>query len=557
MKTKFQGLFAVFFLITTIAVLAVPVPVTFTVDMSGVAGFNPATDIVDVRGTFNNWAGYDSPGGLQLFPSTNPNILTNTYDITDPVGTVEYYKFARNRTFELQGLGNRPFTLQSGAQMLPVVYYNDQPASPSATTNSIRFQVSLATQVTAGNFNPTNDSVSVAGTFQSPMQWVAEVFQLTNSGNNLYIGTFTNDGNYEGTYEEYKFIITHTNYLGYPTYDVWESINNRWFILTNGEILPPVPFNNQGNVVPVTFQVDLGIQATNANRLNPSDVVECKGSFNGWLGGFQLTNNLGGTSPYLFSGTTYIFDNPGTTEYYKFTVNGGYSSLGWESPASSATLDRQFTLTTNAQQVLPSVLWSDWTASDVLPADTVVTFQVSMTNAVRSDGTNFDPANDSVYLNGDWMPWWSWGDTNTASKFLMTNNPVGSGVYSYSLTFSNGYSVPITYKYSINGNDNEAAFTTNHLRYIRTLGNYALPLDTFGNQEHETSFGNLGIAPPSGGKAKITWLGRPGVHLQSANNLAGSIVWQDLTNTVTNTDGTSQTNYPVSSGQKFFRLIKP
>ena len=200
-----------------------------------------------------------------------------------------------------------------------------------------------------------------------------------------------------------------------------------------------------------------------------------------------MTNNLGGTRPYLFSGTTYIFDNPGTFEYYKFTVNGGFSGLGWESPASADTLNRSFTLPASATN-LPIVSWSDWIASDVLSADTAVTFQVSMTNAVGSDGHVFNPNNgDNVYLNGDWIPWWIWGlDVSQIPQFQMINNPVGSGVYSLSLTFPKGYSVPITYKYSINGLDDEAAFATNHLRYIRAVGNYALPLDTFGNQLHET-----------------------------------------------------------------------
>ena len=297
----------------------------------------------------------------------------------------------------------------------------------------------------------------------------------------------------------------------------------------------------------------MGIQ-TAAGRFTPgSDIVECKGTFNGWQGGFVLTNDPTGANPNLFSGTTYIFDNPGTVEFYKFTVDGGYSGLGWESPASCNTLDRSFTETASPQ-TLPSVLWSDWKASDVLPATTTVTFQVNMTNAIGADGHVFNPDfpdYDLVYLNGDWMPWWSWGAPPL--EMIMTNYPPGSMIYVISQTFNQGNSVPLTYKYSINGLDNEAAFATNHLRYIRTTGSYSLPLDTFGSQLHEASFGSLKIGQPSGGHAPISWLGRPGVHLQTATNLAASVLWQDLPAT----DGMSQTNYPVSPGQNFFRLINP
>jgi hypothetical protein len=516
---------------------ALAVPVTFRVDMSGATGFNSVLDVVDVRGTFNGWS-----GGSNLISTANPNILTNTFEIGDPAGTVEHHKFTWNSNFELQGIGDRPFTLGSTAQTLPLVYFSDLPPAISATTNSITFRVSMSAQVTVGNFDPTNDTVSVAGTFQRPAQWTSQIFQLTNSGGNLYIGTFTNDGNYPGTYEEFKFIITHFGN------DTWEYINNRTFILTNNGVLPIVYFNDIGNATPVTFQVDMSVQAAGGRFVNGADVVECKGSFNGWLGGFVLTNDPAINSN-LFKGTLFIFENPGTTEYYRFTVNGGFSGLGWETPASTDGTNRSFMVTTNAL-TLPVVLWSDWTSSDLLPAMTVVTFQVNMTNAVGADAHVFDSNFDTVYLNGDWIPWWSWN--SPPPEFQMTNNPVGSEIYTISLAFPPGFSVPLTYKYSINGGDNEAGFGINHLRYVRSTGVYSLPMDTFGSQLHEQSFGNLQMGKPTAGKSLISWLGRPGVWLQKNTNLT-STSWQNLPAT----DGLSSTNYPISAAREFFRLVKP
>ena len=92
--------------------------------------------------------------------------------------------------------------------------------------------------------------------------------QLTAAGNNVFTGTF-NDGNYEGTYEEFKFIITRYGL------DTWESINNRSFFVTNHEVLPIVYFGGAGTTVPVTFQVDMSGVA----GFNPSDLVDVKPFF--------------------------------------------------------------------------------------------------------------------------------------------------------------------------------------------------------------------------------------------------------------------------------------
>ena len=134
----------------------------------------------------------------------------------------------------------------------------------------------------------------------------------------------------------------------------------------------------------------------------------------------------------------------------------------------------------------------------------------------------------------------------------MVNNPLGSEIYTLQLPIPAGYPVMVTYKYSINGNDDEAGFATNHVRYIRSTGTYAMPLDKFGSAIQEPSFGNLAIGAKSGSNVPITWLGRPGVHLQTKTNLTAG-AWVDLSGT----DAQSATNYPVGSGASYFRLINP
>ena len=127
-----------------------------------------------------------------------------------------------------------------------------------------------------------------------------------------------------------------------------------------------------------------------------------------------------------------------------------------------------------------------------------------------------------------------------------------------------GNPLPITYKYSIAGADNEAGGGLNHIRYIRTLGNYTLATDTFGNQHGEPSWGQLAIGQPVSGHAQVSWLGLPGVNLQTKTNLTSG-TWVNLTATdgatwssgFSGTNGfVSTTNYPTS-GQTYLRLVQP
>jgi hypothetical protein len=133
----------------------------------------------------------------------------------------------------------------------------------------------------------------------------------------------------------------------------------------------------------------------------------------------------------------------------------------------------------------------------------------------------------------------------------MTNNPVGSESYSLTLHLLKGSPVRIEYKYGIGGFDNEAAGGNNHVRFVRTTPAYDMPLDRFGTMGAEQSFGNLAVGALAAGQLPITWLGRPGVYLQSSPDVGTS--WQ----THSGTSGTSSTNWPATGGSQFFRLVKP
>jgi len=364
--------------------IASAIPVTFQVDLGpqiSSGNFNSANgDVIEVRGSINGWY-----GGSILTNVPGTSLYQNTWmDTTDPVGGLLQYKYfiahAGNDSdptgYEVLA-NNRTFPLTGNSVILPLAYYNDQAPSSGGARNTVTFRVDMSLPIALGTFQPASgDIVSAAGTFQSPNQWASQVFPLTASGvGNIYVGTYANDGNYPSSLEEYKFVITSGGS------DNWETLPNREFTLTNGEVLPVVYFNNQA---------------------------------------------------------------PGNS----------------------------------------------------LLQGTSVTFTVNMTNAVDIFGNPFDPARDLVMIDGDFTsPQWPVmshaGDPSISSDYqnnVLQQSPSGSLLYSGTFNVPAGNPVQVTYKYgiyhnagSVNTNvDNEAVFGQNHSRFIRSGGSYNFPVDTFG-----------------------------------------------------------------------------
>ena len=220
-----------------------------------------------------------------------------------------------------------------------------------------------------------------------------------------------------------------------------------------------VYFNNDsGSMVPVTFQVDMTAAVLSRSFIPDSYYVEARGSFQSptaWTGGFTLTNDPAASNKNLYSGTYLIAQAAGSRIDYKFYALG---TLTWESPASTGGGNRSFTLAATAQTLTP-VYFNDVSPSDLLGEDTLVTFQVNMTNAQAiawnlNPSFVFNPTTDSVYLNGAFIPWWNWSIDFPNADWKLTNAP-GVQVYSIAVPFLKGSPVGISYKYGINGGDNK------------------------------------------------------------------------------------------------------
>ncbi len=538
--------------------------VTFSVDMATNilnGSFIPASDHVSARGSFN---GYSE---LQLAQQGSSTVYTNTAnDTTDANGTTLQYKFysSNGSTWESLATGqNRAALLptNSGASLvLPTPFFNDGGA---AVANNITFQVDVAQQIALGNFDPaTTDQVVVRGIFNG---WSGNATALTLDTSihrtnqfglvttNVYTGTHPVTSS-PAAMQAFKYVIART---GGDQWDSPSSANqdgggNRYFANV-AQALPLVNFSDApfAPLAKVTFSVDMSAVLISDAGYDPATVT-VNGDFNGWSSGIACTNNPIAANTNIYTSTA-ITAGAGSTINYQFRYVSSGNTVYDNAPGGG---NRQFVVPNVTSTNVPPVFFKNVLLSDLLNVDTTVLFSVNMTNAVGNEqpGHVFDSANDLVYINGDFSGWVAWNPISLAGAGLTcTNNPPGSLVYSYEKTFLKGQSRSVTYKYSINGADDEAGFGQNHGRYIRsTNGVYAMPLDTFGAMYVEPKFGNLAIGRVSGGSFPITWLGYPNVNLQKRSSLTSG-VWQDVAGTTAG----SSTNWPNSGGTQFFRLIQP
>lgn len=562
-------------LLGAIAMASADTHVTFQVDMTAQTGsvFNPGSgDHVYASGTFNGWSASTL---LTNNPSAaNTNIYTATVDDTsDANGGAMDYKYVINSSYEntLDGNNRCAFlpTTSGSSLTLDLCTFADV---GNPITNNIIFQVDMAQQINIGVFHPGSTGIYAQGSFEG---W-NDSFPLTNdptiirtnqfglTSSNVYVGTYSWVAPIGGT-AQYKFVLNNggDSYES-PAKGDPDNNNNRFFDQpgTNTNLVLPIVFFNDQPYAPlvtnaVTFQVDMSAQVLSGSFNPASAQVSVNGQFNNWSFGVDvLTNNPNASNPNLYTGIVLFTNGVGTpqSEQYKFVDNGGnYESLSPSTPQLGG--NRFFTLADTAtptNATLPVAFFSDLFPSDLLPADTIVQFSVNMSNAMQfPSGPAFAEGSDSVYVNGDFIGWAPW---SAALPQLAEGPPLiyQSDTNNSFFFFKKGSALVVNYKYSIDGSDNEARVNANHTRYIRSTGFYAMPTDTFGSVQAEQSFGNLAIGKPSGGQVPITWLGRPGVHLQVSSNLS-SHVWVDHPET----DSLSATNYPVGTTSLFFRLVHP
>jgi hypothetical protein len=550
------------------------VPVTFQVNMGyqiSLGAFNPATDQVTVHGSFTTSWGPSAP----MTPSGgDPNVYQVTIDIGSAAGTIEEYKY-------VIGAGgwendpNRYLTVPASAQTLGVAYYNNQWAGGPDV--SVQFSVNMSAQIGAGNFDPVNDTVQARGGFNG---WSA-LELAPNPGNPaIYEGSWTSGATAPGAQVQYKFTFV----KGATT--TWESRGNvpygndhnrLYTMATTNQTLPTVYFGDVSGYpikAAAFFEVNVQARILTGGFDPATDQVWVRGNAMGWGSpeesqGFQLFPDPSRPGSYT---NTYKMESrlTGQAMEYKHTLwrtnttGGGYTTV-WEDGSnkvlvwdgSEPTIDGGYHLRTS------SGLFNGQSASDFLSADTVVTFRVNMAGAVGVGGTPvFNPnAPDYMFvaINGSFISggWWTWNGGPPYEFYMLDDGAshgdavAGDMIFTDQFTFPKGSPVRVQYKYGINGEDNEAAPMNDHVRYIRAVGTYVMPIDTFGVMTQEADPGSLAIAKNSATQVTITWNGRPGVRLQATASLTGG-TWAD----VPGTDGASSSVQTIGSGNLFYRLTK-
>lgn len=398
-------------------------------------------------------------------------------------------------------------------------------------------------------------------------------FRSSGTWNDLIIGTtFENGGN--------NITFSTTNSPQTVKFQL-DLSKGRWVV---GD-LAPAPVTNQ-----VVFAVDMSTQRLLGAFDPATDTAYVSGAFNGWPGtgggALVLTNYPpynGGSNTNIYYATNIFIGLPNTfASDYKFTDNNPALSgqSGYEPRPTNRGL---FLLATNGVLILPVVSFGDVLSSDFLTVDTLVTFSLNMSNAQSISRTVVDPGvstnvyppvafdgSQTVYINGDFLDN-GWGNPWTPIHLVqMTENPLGSFIYTYTHLVKAGHQLQMHYKYSFDDNgplDDEAPAFQDHSRFIRitATGSYTNALDTFGNQYVEPSFGKLSVSPASPGMVQLKWLGRPGVYVQTSTNLAGAswVNHQETDGTnwtagIMSTNGfLSVSNWPAAGGNQFFRLVKP
>lgn len=548
--------------------------VTFSVDMgTNIANgtFDPTADTAAVAGSFNNWS------QLELVEEGSTTVYTNTVnDTSDANGGVLGYKFYTSNTSggeTTADFNNRAAVLPtaSGASLiLPTPFYGDDGAP---ITNAVTFQVDMSQQINIGAFTIGSSTLTVNGNFNGwsgqALTWTPSILVTNQYGlvtSNVYTGTFSISASPNAAMD-YKY-VENNNYEGTPK--VPDGGNNRFFTMpATAETIPTVFFNDApyAPVSQVIFSVDMSAQLYYGNW-TPSDGVFCAGINGDWNNDTvnTMTNNPGASNTNIYYATYTLGE--GSTSQYKFTYNGTSGTV-YESPSSTGGNNRSYTVPDATNVDVPTAYFSDLSIDDLLTTNILVTFSVDMSNAVEYGSSyTFNPSVDTVYVNGTWVGWAAWNPIALANYELTNTEPSNPNNYIYSGQFlvPKGNSIPITYKYSMDGSDNEAASGDNHVRYVRTTatGAYVFPTDTFGNQYDEPSFGELTAEPAAAGNLQLTWLGAPNVQVQTSSNLlSGPWVSQPQTSGAVSSAGTnsvnglvSTNNWPTTGGNTFFRLIQ-
>ncbi|HEX7862229.1 MAG TPA: carbohydrate-binding module family 20 domain-containing protein [Verrucomicrobiae bacterium] len=213
--------------------------------------------------------------------------------------------------------------------------------------------------------------------------------------------------------------------------------------------------------VPVTFQIDLGPRINLGEFDQISDIIEVRGDFTDWNGGFQLTNST--ANPTIYTGTRDIAGPTGTNVLFKFVQSRG-DLVTWENdPNRSISLPADAT-------TLPVFYFNNVWEGAPIP----VTFQVNM--ATQQAAGAFVPSEgDFVEVRGSFQGW--------TGGFQLSPSATNPDIYEGTAEVPDAPGARVEYKFVINKASTAAVNWENdpNRAFTQTAEPQTLPVVYFNN----------------------------------------------------------------------------
>ena len=196
----------------------------------------------------------------------------------------------------------------------------------------------------------------------------------------------------------------------------------------------------------VTFSVDMGTNIANGTFTPGTSLIEARGTFNSWSGGFALVQQ--GTSTVYTNTFNDTSDANGTMVKYKFVQDNNYENI-----TSGGNRSVKLPATSGASLILPTPIYNDSGAA----TDASVTFQVDLSQQIALN--NFTPGTDQIVVRGNFNGWSGNGTVLTNNATLLRTNQYGlvtHNVYAGTYTITASPAAPQSFKYVIarSGGDN-------------------------------------------------------------------------------------------------------
>ncbi len=497
------------------------VNVTFQVDMSVQAAkgaFNPASDGVSVRGSFNDW------GETAMTDDDGDSVYVATVEIAAN-SSQEYKFFHSGNGGTWEDGANKTLDVGAADTTLAVAFFNGE-EMPSGNPASVTFNVDMRIPIRKGDLDPSNDTVRVAGSFNG---WSTSANDMTDDdGDSTY--TVTVDTINSAQLIKFKFIFV----SGSSGAVTWETISDRSYWVVDGaqefsafwdDIDPDVQLAD-GNI---TFTVDMSVMSEVGIYDNAADSLQVRGGFNGWSDAepdksLMQQNFLNPDEWFL---TVPFVQTPvGSEQNWKFFVKKADPNTiwtdGWERPFSQGGGNRDVNFEGGDQNLDP--LYYD----DVLPNFVIeagksveITLSVDMTAAADPNvqPLPFDKNTDTVYVvfeQPSFVFSQGWVDTDEM-RVLSLSDDDGDMVYTGTLVINGPSWNGIEYRYAYSSPTNgwiaePAGFGdfAYRVRYVAQEGYrkfvqpYAAPQDHWTAQEDKS---DQWEAAPSGDYTGIKDLG--------------------------------------------------